>query len=451
MVYSGRFRAGPSRALGSALSGGRWAWVRMFGPARLLLSCFRVPAQAGNSPRDPIRAGGRAGGQRSGSVLGNPKESMGYGCDGGGPPFTLSPENAGSEPQVRCHLVLRSFGKDRGWRRWSEAKRTRPIETRDRLPQGLFFVTVSAPFLRRIPGWPKQSSRPRSRVSPSVPAARSATSTVGDQLLLVTTDRVSAFDVVLPEGIPEKGRVLNSLSAWWLRRTEHIVPNHLVTDDVDEYPGVLAPAKGMLDGRSMLVRRLNPIPFECVMRGFLYGSGWKEYGGKAACAAFPSERDAARRAFSRAPLHAGDQGRGRTRRERQRGLHGERAGPGADHRLHEVSREIYASGVEWAAERGIIIADTKFEFGHDDDGKLYVIDEVLTPDSSRFWPAEEYAPGKLQSSFDKQYVRDYLETVDWNKEPPAPHLPDSIVRGTTERFLSAYRQITGSSLPAPRY
>ena len=275
---------------------------------------------------------------------------------------------------------------------------------------------------------------------------------VGDQLLLVTTDRVSAFDVVLPEGIPEKGRVLNSLSAWWLRRTEHIVPNHLVTDDVDEYPDVLAPAKEMLDGRSMLVRRLNPIPFECVMRGFLYGSGWKEYGreGSVCGISLPSGMQLAERfpepLFT--PATKAEDGHDENVSE---DFMANALGRELTTRLHAISREIYASGVEWAAARGIIIADTKFEFGHDDDGKLYVIDEVLTPDSSRFWPADEYAPGKLQASFDKQYVRDYLETVDWNKEPPAPHLPDSIVRGTTERFLSAYRQITGSSLPAPRY
>ena len=275
---------------------------------------------------------------------------------------------------------------------------------------------------------------------------------VGDQLLLVTTDRVSAFDVVLPEGIPEKGRVLNSLSAWWLRRTEHIVPNHLVTDDVDEYPDVLAPAKEMLDGRSMLVRRLNPIPFECVMRGFLYGSGWKEYGreGSVCGISLPSGMELAERfpepLFT--PATKAEDGHDENVSE---DFMANALGRELTTRLHEISREIYASGVEWAAARGIIIADTKFEFGHDDDGKLYVIDEVLTPDSSRFWPADEYAPGKLQASFDKQYVRDYLETVDWNKEPPAPHLPDSIVRGTTERFLSAYRQITGSPLPPPRH
>lgn len=275
---------------------------------------------------------------------------------------------------------------------------------------------------------------------------------VGDQLLLVTTDRVSAFDVVLPEGIPEKGRVLNSLSAWWLRRTEGIVPNHLVTDDVDEYPGVLAPAKGMLDGRSMLVRRLNPIPFECVMRGFLYGSGWKEYGreGSVCGIPLPSGMQLAEQfpepLFT--PATKAEDGHDENVSE---DFMANALGRELTTRLHEISREIYATGVEWAAARGIIIADTKFEFGHDDDGKLYVIDEVLTPDSSRFWPADEYAPGKLQSSFDKQYVRDYLETVDWNKEPPAPHLPEDIVRGTTERFLSAYRQITGSPLAPPRY
>lgn len=275
---------------------------------------------------------------------------------------------------------------------------------------------------------------------------------VGDQLLLVTTDRVSAFDVVLPEGIPEKGRVLNSLSAWWLRRTEHIVPNHLVTDDVDEYPAVLAPAKAMLDGRSMLVKRLNPVPFECVMRGFLYGSGWKEYQreGSVCAISLPGGMQLAERfpepLFT--PATKAEDGHDENVSE---DFVANALGRDLTTRLHQISREIYASGVEWAAGRGIIIADTKFEFGQDDDGKLYVIDEVLTPDSSRFWPADEYSPGKLQSSFDKQYVRDYLETLDWDKSPPAPHLPANVVRGTTERFLSAYRQMTGSPLPAPRY
>ncbi len=275
---------------------------------------------------------------------------------------------------------------------------------------------------------------------------------VGDQLLLVTTDRVSAFDVVLPEGIPEKGRVLNSLSAWWLRRTEHIVPNHLVTDDVDEYPAVLAPAKAMLDGRSMLVKRLNPVPFECVMRGFLYGSGWKEYQreGSVCGISLPGGMQLAERfpepLFT--PATKAEDGHDENVSE---DFVANALGRDLTTRLHQISREIYASGVEWAAGRGIIIADTKFEFGQDEDGKLYVIDEVLTPDSSRFWPADEYSPGKLQSSFDKQYVRDYLETLDWDKSPPAPHLPANVVRGTTERFLSAYRQMTGSPLPAPRY
>ena len=266
---------------------------------------------------------------------------------------------------------------------------------------------------------------------------------VGDQLLLVTTDRVSAFDVVLPEGIPEKGRVLNSLSAWWLRRTEHIVPNHLVTDDVDEYPAVLAPAKAMLDGRSMLVKRLNPVPFECVMRGFLYGSGWKEYQreGSVCGISLPGGMQLAERfpepLFT--PATKAEDGHDENVSE---DFVANALGRDLTTRLHQISREIYASGVEWAARRGIIIADTKFEFGQDEDGKLYVIDEVLTPDSSRFWPADEYSPGKLQSSFDKQYVRDYLETLDWDKSPPAPHLPANVVRGTTERFLSAVGEAT---------
>lgn len=274
---------------------------------------------------------------------------------------------------------------------------------------------------------------------------------VGGDLLLVTTDRVSAFDVVLPDGIPEKGRVLNSLSAWWLRRTESIVPNHLITDAVDDYPEVLAPARAALDGRSMLVKRLQPIPFECVMRGFLYGSGWKEYRREASVCgiSLPAGMQLADRfpepLFT--PATKAEDGHDENISE---DFMTNALGRELTDRLHRISREIYATGVAWAAERGIIIADTKFEFGRDDDGALHLIDEVLTPDSSRFWPADEYAPGKPQPSFDKQYVRDYLETLDWNKEPPAPRLPESVIRGTTERFLSAYERITGAPLPPAR-
>lgn len=271
---------------------------------------------------------------------------------------------------------------------------------------------------------------------------------VGDDLLLVTTDRVSAFDVVLPEGIPEKGRVLNSLSAWWLKRTTEIVPNHLVTAEVEKYPAALTPARAQLEGRSMLVKRLTPIPFECVMRGFLYGSGWKEYRreGSVCGIGLPSGMQLAERfpepLFT--PATKAEDGHDENVSE---AFVANALGRELTDRLHRISREIYESGVAWAKERGIIIADTKFEFGRDDEGRLFLIDEVLTPDSSRFWPADEYAPGRLQSSFDKQYVRDYLETLDWDKNPPAPHLPEEVVRGTTERFLGAYRRITGQPLP----
>ena len=257
---------------------------------------------------------------------------------------------------------------------------------------------------------------------------------VGERLLLVTTDRVSAFDVVLPDGIPEKGRVLNSLSAWWLGRTGSIVPNHLVTAEADDYPEVLAPAKSVLDGRSMLVKRLSPIPFECVMRGFLYGSGWKEYrrDGSVCGIRLPRGMQLAERfpepLFT--PATKAEDGHDENVSE---AFMANAIGRELTTRLHEISREIYATGVAWASERGIVIADTKFEFGRDEDGELHLIDEVLTPDSSRFWPADEYAPGKLQSSFDKQFVRDYLETLDWDKTPPAPRLPEAVIRGTTER------------------
>ena len=271
---------------------------------------------------------------------------------------------------------------------------------------------------------------------------------VGGHLLLVTTDRVSAFDVVLPQGIPDKGRVLNGLSVFWLGHTSHIVPNHLVTAEADEYPASLAPAREVLEGRSMLVRELEPVPFECVMRGFLYGSGWREYqrDGGVCGIALPSGMQLAERfpepLFT--PATKAVEGHDINVSEEYMA---NAIGSEMTTRLHEVSRRIYEEGVAWAAERGIIIADTKFEFGLDEDGGLHLIDEVLTPDSSRFWPAEDYAPGRSQASFDKQYVRDYLDTLDWNKEPPPPDLPPKVVRGTTDRYRSIYRQITGSVLP----
>ena len=275
---------------------------------------------------------------------------------------------------------------------------------------------------------------------------------VEGNLLLVTTDRVSAFDVVLPEGIPEKGRVLNSIAGFWLRRTTGIVRNHLISDDVDEYPEVLAPAKSVLEGRSMLVKKLRPVPFECVMRGFLYGSGWKEYRreGSVCGISLPEGMQLAERFPEPLFTPATKATDGHDINVSEDYMANE-LGRELTERLHRISREIYLSGVEWAAARGIIIADTKFEFGQDEDGEIHLIDEVLTPDSSRFWPADDYAPGKLQASFDKQFVRDYLETTDWNKEPPPPHLPDEVVRGTTERFLSIYERLTGSPLPPRRY
>ncbi len=269
-----------------------------------------------------------------------------------------------------------------------------------------------------------------------------------DHLLLVTSDRVSAFDVVLPQGIPQKGRVLNSLSAWWLRRTGNIAPNHLVTDDPDDYPEPFRSAGADLAGRSMLVRKLRPVLFECVMRGFLYGSGWKEYRreGSVCGIALPDGMQLAERfpdpLFT--PATKAESGHDENVSE---AFMANALGFERTRELHRLSREIYVRGVEWARPRGIIMADTKLEFGEDEDGALHLIDEVLTPDSSRFWPADDYEPGRLQASFDKQYVRDYLETLDWDKSPPPPPLPPEVVAGTTERFLSIYRRITGEPLP----
>jgi len=273
-----------------------------------------------------------------------------------------------------------------------------------------------------------------------------------DYLIIVATDRLSAFDVVLPQGIPQKGRVLNSISAWWLRRTESIAPNHLITDDVDAYPEPFHSAKAALEGRSMLVRKLRPVPFECVMRGFLYGSGWKEYGREGSVCGIPLPKGMQLAERFPEPLFTpatkAETGHDENVSE---AFMANAIGTERTRKLHDLSRRIYTQGVEWARPRGIIIADTKFEFGEDENGELFLIDEVLTPDSSRFWPADEYAPGKLQESFDKQYVRDYLETLVWDKSPPAPDIPDHVVRGTGERFQSIYSRITGEPLPPLRY
>ena len=267
-----------------------------------------------------------------------------------------------------------------------------------------------------------------------------------ETLLIVATDRISAFDVVLPNAIPEKGRVLTALSLFWLDLIQDIVPNHLITADVTRYPAPLTQYAGDLEGRSMLVRRALVVPFECVARGYLAGSGWKEYQKTGAVCGIPLPaglREAEklpRPIFT--PATKAESGHDLNVPEAEMAR---AAGAELTARLRQLTLAVYARAADYAATRGILIADTKFEFGRA-GGEVLLVDEVLTPDSSRFWPASEYAPGMSPPSFDKQYVRDYLETLAWNKQPPAPPLPPEVVHRTTEKYLEAYRLLTGKSL-----
>ncbi len=268
---------------------------------------------------------------------------------------------------------------------------------------------------------------------------------LGDCLLLVATDRLSAFDYVLPDPIPDKGRVLNQLSAFWFDRFGDLIQNHLLETDVDAFPAKLRAHREQLAGRSMLVRKLAMLPVECVARGYLAGSGWKEYKERGTLCGIELPRGLGESArlpepiFTPATKAQSGHDENIPYEEVERRLGGEIAG-----QLRETTLSLYAAGADYASERGILIADTKFEFGLDGD-TLVLADEVLTPDSSRFWPTELYASGGPQPSFDKQYVRDHLEAVHWNKMPPVPRLPDPIIRGTRERYLEIFRILTGGS------
>ena len=270
---------------------------------------------------------------------------------------------------------------------------------------------------------------------------------IGSHLLLVATDRISAFDVVLPNGIPDKGKVLNQLSMYWFDKSRDLVDNHVVTSDVDAYPDELAPYREQLALRSMLVTKLEPVPFECVVRGYLYGSGWKEYQQEqSVCGISLPEGMRLADKFD-APLFTpatkATSGHDVNVSET---VMADALGEELTARLKDVSLQLYELGRREAADKGIIIADTKFEFGRDPKtAELYLIDEVLTPDSSRFWPRDDYAPGRDQPSFDKQFVREYLETLDWDKLPPGPELPAEVLEGTRERYLYAYRSLTGKT------
>jgi len=267
-----------------------------------------------------------------------------------------------------------------------------------------------------------------------------------EHLLFVATDRISAFDYVLATGIPHKGRVLTQISLFWFDFLKDVTANHLVTADVDRYPANVGSHADELRGRSMMVMRADMFPVECVVRGYLSGSGWKEYktNGKVCGIQLPPglrESDQLPEPIFTPATKATTGHDINISFEEMCKL----VDPGLSRQLRDISLKIYKKAADYARQRGIIIADTKFEFGQTAKG-ITLADEVLTPDSSRFWPADKYQPGKTQESYDKQYVRDYLEEIRWNKQPPAPALPPEVARRTSEKYIEAYRQLTGCEL-----
>ena len=276
---------------------------------------------------------------------------------------------------------------------------------------------------------------------------------LGDQLLLVATDRISAFDVVMAEPIPDKGRILTRLSAFWFRHLADLTPNHLVSLNVEEFPPACRPFQDLLAGRAMLVRTCKPLPVECIVRGYLSGSGWAEYRQSGAIGGLPLPPGLVESQKLPEPIFTPST-------KAELGTHDEnidfatmasQIGAALAAKVRDLSLAIYRRALAWAEPRGIIIADTKFEFGlaasaDGADEKLLLIDEVLTPDSSRFWPQEDYRPGGPQKSYDKQYLRDYLESLGWNKQPPPPPLPADVVANTRARYLQALEVLTGEKL-----
>ncbi len=270
---------------------------------------------------------------------------------------------------------------------------------------------------------------------------------LGDRLLLVATDRISAFDVVMNEPIPDKGRILTQLSAFWFRLLGDLTPNHVISLSVDEFPPACAPYRDLLQGRTMLVQKCRPLPVECIVRGFLSGSGWAEYRETGAIGGLKLPPGLVESDRLPQPVFTPST-------KAELGTHDENisfeqmaaaVGPALAGKVRDLSLELYRRAQAWAEPRGIIIADTKFEFGLA-DGELLLIDEVLTPDSSRFWPQEDYKPGGPQKSFDKQYLRDYLESLGWNKKPPPPPLPPEVIANTRSRYLQALKALTGEEL-----
>ncbi len=268
---------------------------------------------------------------------------------------------------------------------------------------------------------------------------------LGETLLFVATDRISAFDVILPDPIPYKGAVLNQISGFWFNRFDDI-KNHFVTADVEQFPKELQPFREQLAGRSMIVKKTKPLPVECVVRGYLAGSGWKEYEQSQSVCGI--ELPAGLKQASQLPdptfTPATKAAEGHDENIDMKRC-GQILGEELADRVKVLSLEIYSRGRDYAAQRGIIVEDTKFEFGTV-DGDLLLIDECLTPDSSRFWPKDQYAVGQSPPSFDKQFVRDYLETLDWDKTPPAPRLPKDVIEKTSAKYLEAFRRLTGNEI-----
>lgn len=265
----------------------------------------------------------------------------------------------------------------------------------------------------------------------------------GELLLLVATDRISAFDVILPNGIPEKGRVLTQISIYWFKQMEDIIPNHIVAVDIKDFPKKMHKYAEYLEGRSMLVKKTNPVSVECVVRGYLSGSGWKEYEKTQSICGIKLPSGLSESSKLNEPIFTPT-----TKEEHGHDMNisfeevEKRLGKDLSIKLRDISLKIYSKAQNIAEKRGIIIADTKFEFGQY-NGRLILIDELLTPDSSRFWSRIDYVPGKRQESYDKQIVRDYLLTLDWDKTYPAPTLPDDIVEKTSQRYKEIYKIITG--------
>jgi phosphoribosylaminoimidazole-succinocarboxamide synthase len=271
---------------------------------------------------------------------------------------------------------------------------------------------------------------------------------LGDNLLIVATDRISAYDVVMPNGIPDKGKILTALSLFWFEKYGRQFENHLLAARMKDFPVPLRKFSEQIAGRSMLVKKATVVPIECVARGYLAGSGWKEYHRSHTVCGIPLPHGLHQCDKLPAPIFTPA-----TKEESGHDINisfeemVNRVGVETATQLRDRTLALYTTAATYAASRGVIIADTTFEFGQLPDGRLILIDEVLTPDSSRFWPADDYEPGHDQTSFDKQFVRNYLEAQPWNKTPPAPALPPEVVMGTRERYLQGYRKLTGKDLP----